>query len=49
VLREEPAFSTYKFRLSEGMVKRVIDYIFIRDKHFSPVGYLQLPNEDDID
>jgi hypothetical protein len=38
-----------KFREKEGMVKRVIDYIFKRNTEFEVVGFLQLPETDDID
>ena len=48
-LGKEPEFSTYKFRESSGMTKRVIDYAFIRQKDFQIVGYQQMPQDCDID
>ena len=38
-----------KFREKEGMVKRVIDYVFKRNSEFEVVGYLALPASDVID
>ena len=47
-LGKEPDYTTYKFRESSGMVKRVIDYVFIKNE-FEVIGYLDLPANEDID
>ena len=41
IMNKEPEFTTFKYREATGMVKRVIDYVFI--KGFSVNGYLALP------
>jgi hypothetical protein len=37
-LGSEPDFTTYKYRESSGMQKRVIDYVFVRDGQHKVVG-----------
>lgn len=49
--RNEPSFTTWKFKSREGSEKeerRTIDYIFFRSNILQPVGYLEIPSQQAI-
>ena len=45
---KEPEFTTYKYRESEGMKKRVIDFVLVK-AGVKVVGQLDMPVQEDID